>query len=77
MPLVCPRPHQLGAPIIRPTLFRGNATDLSFLTRTTAEDINRVQNVGREAQQSRKHFILHDDQVRVFCSTPPVLFSTI
>ena len=30
------------------------------------EDINRVQRVGREAQESRKQFILHDDQVRVF-----------
>ena len=44
---------------------RGNATDLGFLTHTTMEDIDRVQRVGREAQESRKQFILHDDQVRV------------
>ena len=30
----------------------------------TVEDINRLQSVGREAQESRQHFILHDDQVR-------------
>lgn len=29
----------------------------------TVEDINRLQSVGREAQESRKQFILHDDQV--------------
>ena len=44
---------------------RGNATDLSLLTHMTAEDINRLQSVGRDAQESRKQFILHDDQVRV------------
>ena len=43
---------------------RGNATDLSFLIHITLEEINRVQNVGREAQESRQQFILHDDQVR-------------
>ena len=46
------------------TILRGNATDLSLLTHMTVEDINRLQSVGREAQESRKHFILHDDQVR-------------
>lgn len=45
---------------------RGNATDLSLLTNMTMEDIGRLQSVGREAQESRKRFILHDDQVRVF-----------
>lgn len=44
---------------------RGNATDLSLLTHMTVEDIGRLQSVGREAQESRKQFILHDDQVRV------------
>jgi hypothetical protein len=43
---------------------RGNATDLSLLTHMTVEDIGRLQSVGREAQESRKQFILHDDQVR-------------
>ena len=48
---------------------RGNATDLSLLTHMTVEDIDRLQSVGREAQESRKQFILHDDQVRASWST--------
>jgi len=44
----------------------GNATDLSFLTHVSAEVIGRVQSVGREAQESRKQFILHDDQEAVW-----------
>ena len=48
---------------------RGNATDLSLLSHMTLEDINRLQSVGREAQESRKQFILHDDQVRASRST--------
>ncbi|KAF9648118.1 DUF89 domain-containing protein [Thelephora ganbajun] len=44
----------------------GNATDLSLLTHMTLEDINRLQGVGREAQESRKQFILHDDQEAVW-----------
>ena len=35
----------------------------------TMDDINRLQRVGREAQESRKQFILHDDQVRASRST--------
>ena len=49
---------------------RGNATDLSLLTHMTVEDIGRLQSVGREAQESRKQFILHDDQVRTFRLSP-------
>lgn len=60
---------------------RGNATDLSLLTHMTLEDIGRLQSVGRDAQESRKQFILHDDQVRCFgcsfkISSPPKPLST-
>lgn len=58
-------PLPIRRPSIQLSLSRGNATDLSLLTHMTVEDINRLQSVGREAQASRKQFILHDDQVRV------------
>ena len=61
MPLVCLHPV---TPIFNRHYPRGNATDLSLLTHMTVEDINRLQSVGREAQESRKQFILHDDQVQ-------------
>ncbi|KAH9982017.1 hypothetical protein BJV74DRAFT_852635 [Russula compacta] len=40
----------------------GNATDLSLLTNMTLEDIERLQAIGRDAQDARKEFILKDDQ---------------
>ncbi|EIW76695.1 DUF89 domain-containing protein [Coniophora puteana RWD-64-598 SS2] len=40
----------------------GNATDLSLLTHMSHEDIERLQTVGKEAQQARKEFILLDNQ---------------
>lgn len=40
----------------------GNATDLSFLIHLAPSDIEQFQNVGRDAQQARKEFILKDDQ---------------
>jgi len=64
VPLVCLSPDRVLLPSNQ-HYPRGNATDLSLLTHMTVEDINRLQSVGREAQESRKQFILHDDQVRV------------
>lgn len=45
---------------------RGNATDLSLLTNLTLDDIASLQTVGRDAQAARKHFILKDDQHKVW-----------
>ncbi|KIJ30183.1 hypothetical protein M422DRAFT_234949 [Sphaerobolus stellatus SS14] len=39
----------------------GNATDLSLLTNMTHEDIQKLQSVGRAAQEDRKEFILLDN----------------
>ncbi|KIL65759.1 hypothetical protein M378DRAFT_161764 [Amanita muscaria Koide BX008] len=44
----------------------GNATDLSLLTHLSASDIERLQSVGRDAQAARQHFILRDDQNKVW-----------
>ena len=69
VPLVCF--HLPAVQHSTKVLLRGNATDLSLLTHMTVEDINRLQSVGREAQESRKHFILHDDQVRASYANSP------
>ncbi|KAI5120017.1 hypothetical protein M0805_008478 [Coniferiporia weirii] len=44
----------------------GNATDLSLLTNLTHEDILKLQSVGKDAQEERKDFILHDDEKDAF-----------
>ncbi|PAV15637.1 hypothetical protein PNOK_0849500 [Pyrrhoderma noxium] len=44
----------------------GNATDLSLLTNLTHEDILRLQNVGKDAHEERKEFILRDDEKVAF-----------
>ncbi|KAF9219362.1 DUF89 domain-containing protein [Gyrodon lividus] len=44
----------------------GNATDLSLLTHLTQSDLEHLQTVGKDAQQSRKEFILKDDQEAVW-----------
>lgn len=40
--------------------------DLSLLTHLSAADIEHLQSVGKEAQESRKEFILKDDQEEVW-----------
>ncbi|KAG6844510.1 hypothetical protein H0H87_006335 [Tephrocybe sp. NHM501043] len=53
-----------------PILFRemlqmclwGNATDLSLLTHVSADDIEHLQSVGKDAQIARQAFILKDNQ---------------
>ncbi|KAI6101735.1 DUF89 domain-containing protein [Pisolithus croceorrhizus] len=44
------------------SMFRGNATDLSFLIHLAPCDIEQFQEVGRDAQRVRKEYILKDDQ---------------
>ncbi|EJD04787.1 DUF89 domain-containing protein [Fomitiporia mediterranea MF3/22] len=44
----------------------GNATDLSLLTNLTHEDILKLQSVGKDAQEERKEYILHDDEKNAF-----------
>lgn len=40
--------------------------DLSLLTNLTHEDILRLQNVGKDAHEERKEFILRDDEKVAF-----------
>ncbi|KAG6828033.1 hypothetical protein H0H92_009570 [Tricholoma furcatifolium] len=44
----------------------GNATDLSLLTHMSADDIEHLQAVGKEAQTARQQFILKDDQEQLW-----------
>ncbi|THH07253.1 hypothetical protein EW145_g3507 [Phellinidium pouzarii] len=44
----------------------GNATDLSLLTNLTHDDILKLQSVGKDAQEERKAFLLHDDEKDAF-----------
>ncbi|KAF8525585.1 DUF89 domain-containing protein [Hysterangium stoloniferum] len=44
----------------------GNATDLSLLTNMTHEDIQKLQSVGKAAQQERKEYILLDQSKEVW-----------
>ena len=40
--------------------------DLSLLTNLTHEDILRLQNIGKDAHEERKEFILRDDEKVAF-----------
>ncbi|KAG6841398.1 hypothetical protein C0991_011562 [Blastosporella zonata] len=44
----------------------GNATDLSLLTHMSADDIEHLQSVGRDAQAERQKYILKDDQEQLW-----------
>ena len=47
-------------------VLRSRYQDLSLLTHLSASDIDRLQSVGRDAQTARQHFILRDDQDKVW-----------